>query len=485
MTGKELDPAGMKTPYPQDLISNFPPKQEGKFVNKAGFSAFAISLQGASHVKKEVPCQDYSDIRILESLGILIGGIADGVGSCPLSHWGAYIAVCEALDYVENRLKSLKRMKDDPDDNVLNEILNESFEYAVRQVEKAADASEQAVRNFQSTLTVVIYNGKYLYCCHAGDDGVVAQEVSGSVKLATKRHKGEEACSVYPLQAGKWEITKIRNPVSGFVMATDGVLDAFAFEPPENKKQVYFNRIYYPFMEKALYGLIDRRRPNAAKRIMESYKDYMNSPGYRSKVTDDLTFVAVAAGKALSKAKHPQFSMEEWDTSEKDLKRRREEALGYAGFKKKTDPERTIPEETVSESEEASEYERSEQKIYDESCRERRAYVRSTESEYASERVRKSYQQRKRNMIRPIAMGIAAAVILTAVAFHIGRKTGINETGGNKTETSAVKEISPEEISDGKNERYLDVNLKKNEDSPDGRKTTPSDAGHDMEINNK
>lgn len=316
-----------KRTYPQDLLRNLPPKQEGKSERNADFSAFALSLQGASHVSTQVPCQDYSDIRILNGCGVVIGGIADGVGSCPLSHWGAYIAVCEALDYVEERIRSHEAALGD---EALYEVLNGAFKHAERMVAQAADAASQAVRNLQSTLTVALYDGSNLYCCHVGDDGVVAQQQNGIVKLATNRLKGEEASSVYPLQTGRWEITKVRNAVAGFVMATDGVLDAFAMMYPDYNNINYSNRIYYPFMEPALYGMTDKKVPDAAKKTLDFYRKYLESPGYRGKVTDDLTFVAVTSPAVLEKSVHPEFSVDTWNAIEREHERKKAEALGYS-----------------------------------------------------------------------------------------------------------------------------------------------------------
>lgn len=308
-----------------DLINTFPPLQEGKAIYNSEFSAFAVSLQGLSHVKKGVPCQDYSDVRIVENRNVAIGGIADGLGSCPLSHWGAYIAVTEALDYVED---AIRRQGPRLEEEQIHVMLNEAFETAVRKVEEAADQAMQAVRNLQSTLTVALYDGSSLYCCHVGDDGVVAQTQSGVVKLATRRLKGEEASSVYPLQTGKWEITKMTS-AAGFVMATDGVLDAFAMMYPDFNKINYFNRIYYPFMEPAIYGLAGKDRKAAANDTLDYYKRYLSSAGYQSKVTDDLTLVAVIAPDILSRSKHPEFSIDTWNRIEKESERKKAEALGY------------------------------------------------------------------------------------------------------------------------------------------------------------
>ncbi|MDO4328919.1 MAG: protein phosphatase 2C domain-containing protein [Lachnospiraceae bacterium] len=335
-----------------DLINTFPPLQEGKAIYNSEFSAFAISLQGLSHVKKGTPCQDYSDVRIMKNRGLVIGGIADGLGSCPLSHWGAYIAVTEALDYVEN---AVRMQGSHLEEEQIHVILNEAFETAARKVEEAADQAMQAVRNLQSTLTVALYDGSSLYCCHVGDDGVVAQTQSGVVKLATRRLKGEEASSVYPLQTGKWEITKLTS-VAGFVMATDGVLDAFAMMYPDFNKINYFNRIYYPFMEPAIYGLAGRNRKAAAEDTLEYYKRYLSSRGYQSKITDDLTLVAVIASDTLSRSKHPEFSIDTWNRIEKESERKKAEALGYVRKRERERKERGVMEE----GEETGEEDRSE-----------------------------------------------------------------------------------------------------------------------------
>ena len=78
-----------------DVLSRFPPKQEGKTLENSQISAFAVSLQGTSHMAgNNIPCQDYSDIRWMEEAQVLLAGIADGVGSLALSHWGGSFAVC-------------------------------------------------------------------------------------------------------------------------------------------------------------------------------------------------------------------------------------------------------------------------------------------------------------------------------------------------------------------------------------------------------
>ena len=304
---------------PMDLVSTFPPKQEGNTIQNQDIHGFAVSLQGASHIAKDnIPCQDYSDIRWLEGAQILIAAIADGVGSCALSHWGAYFAVTAAMDSIDKNItKEAGGKKYELSDITrIQEILIDAFHAAQDTVEQKADEAQQAVFNLQSTLTVAIYDGIHVYCCHCGDDGVVIQEQGGIVRMVTRRLKGEEASSVYPLQSGpgKWQITGAKNPVAGFVMATDGVLDAFVPVFQDYYRVNYNEGIYYPFMKQAIYGMADMNDDSSVKKTLDYYKDFFNSSEYRRQVTDDLTLVSVVSPKLMRDSVEPRFSMNIWKT---------------------------------------------------------------------------------------------------------------------------------------------------------------------------
>ena len=190
-----------------DITAAFPPTQEGKTVSSSTFRGFAVSLQGASHLQNDppVPCQDYSDVCLMETEKLLVAAIADGVGSCPLSHWGAYTAVTTVLELTQKGLKELAGgqalildLQNDSMKKALKCIMEEAFDGAVEAVENCADRAEppQAVFSLQSTLSLAIYDGTTLFHGHVGDDGIVVQTQDGKVFLATQRLKGEEASSV-------------------------------------------------------------------------------------------------------------------------------------------------------------------------------------------------------------------------------------------------------------------------------------------------
>ena len=282
-------------------------------------SAFGFSQQGESHLKKNMPCQDRSAIGFLSDSVVSVA-VADGVGSCAMSEYGAATAVESSIEYLKKHLGS---QLVDPsfvlDTKYMGRALREMMQYAYEQVEKKAAEIEQLLYSLQSTLTVAVYDGKTLYFAHAGDDGIVALTHDGRCELATTRHKGEEASSVFPLQSrNTWQFGKVDNVV-GFILATDGVLDAFVRNESEG------NRVYYPFIEPAFSSPLSAKEDVSL--ACNDWYAFMKTPKYRSAVTDDLSFICVANQEALAKAKKPSFDFEEWKRKTREFEEQRKAAL--------------------------------------------------------------------------------------------------------------------------------------------------------------
>lgn len=323
-----------------DITQEFLKNEKENVIQNEAIEAFGLTFQGASHKQSDppVPCQDSHAIRWMAEEEIFLAAIADGVGSCKLSHWGAYTAVNAALDSACRDLRTLSggRKLTLEAENVdfrkkMKEILVSAFRAAQDAVEALADSAQppQPVFAFQSTLTLAIYDGKCLYHGHAGDDGIVAQLPDGTVEMATRRMKGEEASSVYPLQSGEnaWRFGLVPE-VAGFVMATDGVLDAFVQSHPDYFGINYCNGICYAFMEDAM-KLLAKKAPDSAQKAMEKYRNFLQSAEYTQRVTDDLTLVAVVSPRAMATAKQPDFSLELWNTIQQESMTAKRRALNH------------------------------------------------------------------------------------------------------------------------------------------------------------
>ncbi len=303
----------------QSIWDTIPPEQK-KCDLFEEIGVFGISLRGRSHQTSGMPCQDSNDFWYLPQEKMLIAAIADGVGSCELSHWGAYIAVQEVMrflgDWVRETAQGSSLRIASLSETQIREMFEKAFAYTRDKVEKFADQCSQPVFHFQSTLTVVLYDGNQLACYHVGDDGVVAQGISGKYQMITQRHKGDTVNSVYTLQSGMGNCTIIGSDVAGFMMSTDGVLDFYVTND---------NRVYYPFLQRFLYGMkpksgLDTRQ--AVQHTMEQAIAYLDSDPECLEITDDMTILAVVNQRHISNVIEPVFSKKEW---EDESKRRYEE----------------------------------------------------------------------------------------------------------------------------------------------------------------
>ena len=308
------------------------PELEPPFCGKLDTVAYwGFSQRGESHIKEGLPCQDRCGIRVIEGrIPVLAAAAADGLGSCMLSDYGAAYAVKAALDYIEQEMTIYDG--EWLEEEYMRKLLKTAMKCACDTVRAEAEKMEQLLYSFQSTLVITVYDGSNLYMAHTGDGGVVVLTEDGELSLATRRMKGEEASSVYPLQAGEkyWDFIKVRKNVNGFVIATDGVLDAVVGSEREN------NRVYYPFFETAFQ--VEDESEDGIREVQEFYYENMAGEKYRRRVTDDLTLVVVTNLKYI-KDSLPKFDKEKWDKDTEEHAARIHAALysGTSAPRRKTD----------------------------------------------------------------------------------------------------------------------------------------------------
>lgn len=288
-------------PEAEEDVIPVPPVEEPFYDLRGRIAHFGFSQTGQSHLRYGTPCQDRCHSAYVPGTNLFVGAIADGVGSCALSDLGAHTAVHSAVDCVCYELE--KNIAVQLDGAMAGTILRKAFQYAYDQVAQTAQQHEQLLFSLQSTLTVAIYDGTNLYFGHAGDDGIVALTADRKLDMATTRHKGEEASSVYPLQSkATWQFGMVPNTVA-FVMVTDGVLDAFVPQAAEE------NEVYYPFVEQIFTQRYKSKEH--VKAVCNDMYAYMNSDKYRSTVTDDLTLIAVMNRDKMSSCL-PKFDADAW-----------------------------------------------------------------------------------------------------------------------------------------------------------------------------
>lgn len=302
---------------------------------------FNISQQGQSHIMRDVPCQDYSASKRIYvgryKREFVIASVADGVGSCEYSQFGSVVAVTSAMNFIENHLKNKDLIELD-DESLIN-LLRKSFEHALSSVEKNADDRELPFMEFDSTLTVVIFDGHDLYFGHIGDDGVVALYSDGTYEMITTRHKGDEAHSLFPLrEIDMWQFGKCSKEVSSCVLMTDGVLDHCV------DTEVMHNRVYFPFLEPALTEPVFTDEDS--EKLKLAWDEYLSGKGgypdnFRDIVTDDISFVVVQNPQLVKTMSHINFDFDKWDKDTDIRKKALDDALyaDYRAYKDKLNQE--------------------------------------------------------------------------------------------------------------------------------------------------
>lgn len=308
---------------------------------------FNITQQGESHIKKDLPCQDYSCTKRMTHLDqeIIIAAISDGVGSCEYSQIGSKVAVesfIECLTFnIENKVEEFS------EETILT-ILKHAFHYSLSQINKTSEKDELPFLEYDCTLTGVVYVGNTLYFGHVGDDGIVALYSNGKYEMITERHKGEEVNTVFPLrEEDTWQFGKSQEIVS-CVLMTDGVLDFCVDSIAMN------NRVFFPFLEPAL-----TETEKEEKEQQSEWENYLagkseDFPDFRNIVTDDISFVVIQNVDQLKKMELPiPFDSKKWE--EDTLERKKKiDAILYADYyehkeklnKEKLDNEKSDKEES-------------------------------------------------------------------------------------------------------------------------------------------
>lgn len=308
---------------------------------------FNITQQGESHIKKDMPCQDYSCTKRMTHLDqeIIIAAVSDGVGSCEYSQIGSKVAVesfIECLTFnIENKVEEFS------EETILT-ILKHAFHYSLSQINKTSEKDELPFLEYDCTLTGVVYVGDTLYFGHVGDDGIVALYSDRKYEMITERHKGEEVNTVFPLrEEDKWQFGKSQEIVS-CVLMTDGVLDFSVDSIAMN------NRVFFPFLEPAL-----TETEKEEKEQQSEWENYLagkseDFPDFRNIVTDDISFVVIQNVDELKKMELPiPFDIKKWEEDTLKRKKKIDEIL-YADYyehkeklnKEKLDNEKSDKEES-------------------------------------------------------------------------------------------------------------------------------------------
>jgi len=274
---------------------------------------YNLSLQGTSHKASGTVCQDSSHTMLLSN-GWAVAIIADGLGSAKHSDAGSFLAVSTVIDHMQKHCPKKWDIKK------LTAVLREAFVAALKNITKKATKENNPVAQYDTTLTVAVYNGSQVVFGHVGDGGIITLSKYGSFLMLTKPQKGDEFNSVNPLKnKEKWVFGASDNDICAFGMFTDGIYDVICpWILAEQEQPVYVNYIR-PFIDRNLL------KANTASDFIKTkgeIETFLNSP-YNANITDDKTIAAVINLSTMPLVRAEEYYAEpEWEKLQKENKKK-------------------------------------------------------------------------------------------------------------------------------------------------------------------
>jgi hypothetical protein len=192
-------------------------------MNTLTWHIIGASVQGTSHQKNDLPCQDAHGYRVLPS-GVAIIAVADGAGSADQSAEGAQCAVEQVIFSLDTVLA--KRLP--CTEGGWQSLLTEAFHQARQAIAQLAETENVSWRAFATTLTCAVASDKWLVVGQIGDGIVVARCEDGGLFAATQPQHGEYANETFFLTMNealqRVEVRVYPQPVQALAVMTDGLI---------------------------------------------------------------------------------------------------------------------------------------------------------------------------------------------------------------------------------------------------------------------
>jgi serine/threonine protein phosphatase PrpC len=256
---------------------------EGKI--STTWNIVGASVQGTSHLKVNLPCQDYHDYRVITDQTV-IAAVADGLGSAAKSHEGSKIVVNTALTVIATAVD-----QNQPDDETSwTEIVKTAFSQARTELENYAQVANCPLREYGTTLIVAVINKDWLVTGHIGDGAAVALFEDGILETICLPQSGEYANQTIPitavdaLQAAQFSAQTVK--VQAIALFSDGVQHLSINSLDHSPHLPFFLPIFG-----SLLTITD------SFAVSQQLADYLASERVCAKIDDDKTLVLVAQKK--------------------------------------------------------------------------------------------------------------------------------------------------------------------------------------------
>lgn len=273
---------------------------------------YKMSAAGTAHVQRNIVCQDASQVLYLDN-GWVVAAVADGVGSCKYADVASSLAVETAVSYCTAKINAMS--EPDLHGSECISVIKEAFIEAESAVEKKSLADGNLITEYDTTLSLIIYDGIHAAYGHCGDGGVIGLTVKGDYQKITEPQKAE-GIYVIPLRAGitAWEFGTVEEELASILLATDGVYDIFfPYLLKGRLVEIYVPLIRY-FMDNN--GLM--ATPETIDKIGAEREEFINSESCAA-ITDDKTLIVLINDGIRPEYKEEAYYAEpDWDSLQMD-----------------------------------------------------------------------------------------------------------------------------------------------------------------------
>jgi len=246
------------------------------------FYTYGITQQGTYHIKNDIVCQDAHCITKVNN-DIIIATVADGLGSEMFSD----IASKTASEVV-NRTCTECLAEKEIDTTLVLSALETGFSNALDEITRIAEEDENALTEYDTTLSTAIIIGEKLYFGHVGDSGIIALTKDGRYEKVTTQQQDDYGC-VYPLVFREnWVFQEYEHPVVSVLLATDGIYGTlFPYLLKEEANPIHVNLAQF-FMDPDSLHIKEDGEEVTRDRIAEFLSSIPDE-----QVNDDKTLVVV------------------------------------------------------------------------------------------------------------------------------------------------------------------------------------------------
>lgn len=145
----------------------------------------ARSATGTSHLKQQIPCQDYGSCKVLDRA--IIGAVADGAGSATYADVGAKLAVDTVLECLtKGNFSELP-----PDGEEARELFTQVVNKVVATLEAQAISKGYAIAELACTLLAFVATPTWVAAMQIGDGFIVLRCQNEQPQLLFSPDKGE------------------------------------------------------------------------------------------------------------------------------------------------------------------------------------------------------------------------------------------------------------------------------------------------------